>query len=70
VLIGLRAPGIPRRRVPAGPSGGGRSDSLLFQSVPDLDDIRLFSQTAPKQVDVSIRAVGGFWPARSEAEQR
>jgi hypothetical protein len=53
---------ITASAVPAGPSGGGRSDSLLFQSVPDLDDIHLFSQTAPKQVDVSIRAVGEMVP--------
>jgi hypothetical protein len=48
--------------VPAGAAGGGRSDVLLFQSVPDLDDVRLFSQTAPRQVDVSIRAVGEMVP--------
>ncbi len=53
---------ITASAVPAGPSGGGRSDALLFQSVPDLDDIRIFSQTAPKQVDVSIRAVGEMVP--------
>jgi hypothetical protein len=53
---------ITASAVPAGATGGGRSDSLLFQSVPDLDDIRIFSQTAPKQVDVSIRAVGEMLP--------
>lgn len=53
---------ITASAVPAGAAGGGRSDSLLFQSVPDLDDIRFFSQTAPKQVDVSIRAVGEMLP--------
>ena len=53
---------ITASAVPAGATGGGRSDSLLFQSVPDLDDIRIFSQTAPKQVDVSIRAVGEMVP--------
>ena len=43
-------------------SGGGRSDALLFQSVPDLDDVRVFSETAPGEVDVSIRAVGEMLP--------
>jgi Domain of Unknown Function (DUF1080)/GMC oxidoreductase len=43
-------------------SGGGRSDALLFQSVPDLDDVRIFSETAPGEVDVSIRAVGEMLP--------
>src|SRR5215472_6136521 len=38
---------ITASAVPAGAQGGGRSDSLLFQSVPDLDNIRFFSQTAP-----------------------
>jgi hypothetical protein len=53
---------ITASAVPAGATGGGRSDALLFQSVPDLDDVRLFSQTAPRQVDVSIRAVGEMVP--------
>jgi hypothetical protein len=53
---------ITASAVPPGPPGGGRSDSLLFQNVPDLDNIRLFSQTAPGQVDVSIRAVGEMIP--------
>jgi hypothetical protein len=48
--------------VPAGAGGGGRSDALLFQSVPDLDHVRLFSETAPGQLDVSIRAVGEMLP--------
>jgi hypothetical protein len=53
---------ITASAVPAGAAGGGRSDALLFQSVPDLDDVRLFSQTAPRQLDVSIRAVGEMLP--------
>src|SRR5207247_8925052 len=53
---------ITASAVPAGAAGGGRSDALLFQSVPDLDDIRLFSQTPPRQLDVSIRAVGEMLP--------
>jgi hypothetical protein len=53
---------ITASAVPPGPQGGGRSDSLLFQSVPDLDNIRFFSQTAPGQLDVSIRAVGEMLP--------
>jgi hypothetical protein len=43
-------------------SGAGKSDALLFQSVPDLDDVRLFSETQPGEVDVSIRAVGEMLP--------
>ena len=43
-------------------SGGGKSDNLLFQSVPDLDDVRIFSETAPGEVDVTIRAVGEMLP--------
>jgi hypothetical protein len=46
---------------PAG-SGAGKSDALLFQNVPDLDNVRLFSETAPGEVDVSIRAVGEMVP--------
>jgi hypothetical protein len=53
---------ITASAVPAGAAGGGRSDALLFQSVPDLDDVRLFSQTAPSQLDVSFRAVGEMVP--------
>jgi hypothetical protein len=52
---------ITASALPTG-SGGGRSDALLFQSVPDLDDVRLFSETAPGEVDVSIRAVGEMLP--------
>jgi hypothetical protein len=48
--------------VPPGAVGGGRSDALLFQSVPDLDHIQIFSQTAPGQLDVVIRAVGEMLP--------
>jgi hypothetical protein len=48
--------------VPPGPAGGARSDALLFQSVPDLDHVRIFSQTAPGQLDVVIRAVGEMLP--------
>jgi choline dehydrogenase-like flavoprotein len=43
-------------------SGGGRSDALLFQSVPDLDTVRTFSETRPGEVDVTIRAVGEMLP--------
>jgi hypothetical protein len=53
---------ITASAVPAGPAGGGRSDILLFQNVPDLDDVRRFSETAPRQLDVSIRAVGEMIP--------
>jgi Domain of Unknown Function (DUF1080)/GMC oxidoreductase len=53
---------ITASAVPAGAGGGGRSDALLFQNVPDLDDVRLFSSTPPGQVDVSIRAVGEMLP--------
>jgi choline dehydrogenase-like flavoprotein len=53
---------ITASAVPPGPQTGGRSDALLFQSVPDLDDVRLFSQTAPAQLDVTIRSVGEMLP--------
>jgi len=53
---------ITASAVPPGMQGGGRSDSLLFQNVPDLDNVRLFSQTPPGQLDVSIRAVGEMLP--------
>jgi len=46
---------------PAG-SGAGSSDALLFQSVPDLDNIRHFAETRPGEIDVSIRAVGEILP--------
>jgi len=52
---------ITASALPTG-SGGGRSDALLFQHVPDLDDIRVFSETVPGEVDVSIRAVGEMLP--------
>jgi Domain of Unknown Function (DUF1080)/GMC oxidoreductase len=42
--------------------GAGRSDALLFQSTPDLDNIRHFEETAPGEIDVSIRAVGEVLP--------
>jgi hypothetical protein len=44
-------------------SGAARSDSLLFQDVPDLDTIGLLT-TAPGEVDVSIRAVGEMLPGQ------
>jgi Domain of Unknown Function (DUF1080)/GMC oxidoreductase len=47
--------------MPAG-KGAGRSDALLFQNVPDLDNVRHFEETAPGEVDVSIRAVGEMLP--------
>jgi hypothetical protein len=46
---------ITASAVPAG-SGAGKSDALLFQNV------RIFSETAPGEVDVSIRAVGEMLP--------
>ena len=52
---------ISASALPAG-SGAGRSDALLFQSVPDLDNIRHFAETAPGEIDVSIRAVGEILP--------
>ncbi|ACL57223.1 protein of unknown function DUF1080 [Methylobacterium nodulans ORS 2060] len=53
---------ITASAVPPGAAGGGRSDALLFQSVPDIDHVRIFSQTAPGQLDVAIRAVGEMLP--------
>ena len=47
--------------VPAG-SGAGAADALLFQNVPDLDHVTMFSGTAPGEVDVAIRAVGEMLP--------
>jgi choline dehydrogenase-like flavoprotein len=47
--------------MPAG-QGAGRSDALLFQNVPDLDNVRHFEETAPGEVDVAIRAVGEMLP--------
>jgi choline dehydrogenase-like flavoprotein len=52
---------ITASALPAG-SGAGKSDALLFQNVPDLDNLRLFSEAAPGEVDVSIRAVGEMLP--------
>src|SRR5262249_21286556 len=43
-------------------SGKGASDALLFQNVPDLDNIRHFEETTPGELDVSIRAVGEILP--------
>jgi Domain of Unknown Function (DUF1080)/GMC oxidoreductase len=43
-------------------SGAGSSDALLFQNAPDLDNIRHFEDTAPGEIDVSIRAVGEMLP--------
>jgi choline dehydrogenase-like flavoprotein len=43
-------------------SGAGASDALLFQNAPDLDNIRHFEDTAPGEIDVSIRAVGEVLP--------
>jgi hypothetical protein len=43
-------------------AGAGKSDALLFQSVPDLDNVRIFEQTRPGEIDVSIRAVGEILP--------
>jgi GMC oxidoreductase len=43
-------------------SGSSQSDALLFQSTPDLDNIRHFEDTAPGEIDVSIRAVGEVLP--------
>jgi len=53
---------ITASALPPGPAGGGRSDALLFQSVPDVDHVEIFSQTAPGQLDVAIRAVGEMLP--------
>ncbi len=52
---------ISASALPVG-SGAGSSDNLLFQSVPDLDNIRHFAETAPGEIDVSIRAVGEILP--------
>jgi choline dehydrogenase-like flavoprotein len=55
---------ITASALPTG-SGAGKSDALLFQNVPDLDNLRLFSETAPGEVDVSIRAVGEMLPGQA-----
>jgi hypothetical protein len=52
---------ITASALPAG-SGPSKSDALLFQNVPDLDNLRLFSEMPPGEVDVSIRAVGEMLP--------
>ena len=54
---------ITASALPAG-SGAVKSDALLFQNVPDLDNLRTFSETAPGEVDVSIRAVGEMLPTQ------
>jgi choline dehydrogenase-like flavoprotein len=46
--------------LPAG-KGASSSDALLFQNVPDLDNLSAFTQP-PGEVDVSIRAVGEMVP--------
>lgn len=43
-------------------SGAGASEALLFQNAPDLDNIRHFEDTAPGEIDVSIRSVGEMLP--------
>src|SRR4029077_13040845 len=40
----------------------GGAEALLFQSVPDLDHVRIFADTPPGVVDVVIRAVGEMVP--------
>jgi hypothetical protein len=52
---------ITASALPAG-SGAGKSDALLFQNVPDLDNLRVLSEMAPGEVNVSIRAVGEMLP--------
>jgi hypothetical protein len=47
--------------VPAS-SGPPRADALLFQSVPDLDHVRLFTESPPGEVAIAIRAVGEMLP--------
>jgi hypothetical protein len=36
---------------------------LLYQNVPDLDNVRIFAETSPGEVDVVIRAVGEMIPS-------
>jgi choline dehydrogenase-like flavoprotein len=52
---------ITASALPTG-AGAGSSDAMLFQSVPDLDNLQRFLKTAPGEVDVSIRAVGEMLP--------
>jgi hypothetical protein len=52
---------ISASALPTG-SGASSSDALLFQSVPDLDNIRHFEETAPGEINVAIRAVGEILP--------
>lgn len=51
---------IAASALPAGAGGGG--EALLFRKVPDLDDLRVFTETRPGEVNVSIRAVGEMLP--------
>lgn len=41
---------------------GVNAEALLFQSVPDLDHVRVFANTPPGVVDIVIRAVGEMLP--------
>lgn len=47
--------------VPAS-NAGVNAEALLFQSVPDLDHVRVFANTPAGVVDVVIRAVGEMHP--------
>ena len=49
--------------LPAGAGANGATgESLLFQNVPDLDDVRLFAEVRPGEIVVTIRAVGEMLP--------
>lgn len=52
---------ITASAVPQG-SGKGAAEALLYQSVPDLDHVRIFAETNPGELDVVIRAVGEMIP--------
>ena len=52
---------ITASALPASHPPGG-AEALLFQSVPDLDHVRIFADTPPGVVDVVIRAVGEMVP--------
>jgi hypothetical protein len=52
----ITASGLPASHPPGG------AEALLFQSVPDLDHVRLFTNTPPGVLDVVIRAVGEMFP--------
>jgi hypothetical protein len=45
----------------------GSAEALLFQSVPDLDHVRIFANTPPGVLDVVIRAVGEMFPNPANA---